>query len=376
MRRLFTILTAIVLLLGSLAVGVLTADLPFWRRAVDLPLAPGASYVPTVFAVGAPPVVRADPTGAFDAVELERAAERARAAGALGLLVERGGIVEYERYFGGARPGTLLPADFLARPLAAVAVGLAHADGRIASLDDKVAKYLTEWSEDPRGSITVRQLLNETSGLERGADASKVLVSHPFANWSRLPKFATSRGIRLIIGNDYETTALGFRSVHEPEGFFNVSPVNSQLAAIVVQRATGMRFEHWLEQKLLRPASIAGIELQLDRKSGMAAAHCCVRADGRSAAVIASLLRGADAPGVLPAGWAAEMRKGSHANPDFGLQLQHLADRSPDVYQLGGAHGGVAWLVPSESLSVVMLAPRDAIPAPAVLDDVLGAVRK
>jgi CubicO group peptidase (beta-lactamase class C family) len=329
-----------------------------------------------VFAVGAPPGVRADPSGAFDAVKLERAAERARAAGALGLLVERGGIVEYERYFGGATPGTLLPADFLARPLASVAVGLAHADGRIASLDDKVAKYLTEWSDDSRGAITVRQLLNETSGLERGTDASKVLVSHPFANWSRLPKFATSRGIRLIIGNDYETTALGFRSVHEPEGFFNVSPVNSQLAAIIVQRATGMRFEHWLEQKLLRPAAIAGIELQLDRKSGMAAAHCCVRADGRSAAAIASLLRGADASAILPRGWAAEMRKGSHANPDFGLQLQHLADRSPDVYQLGGAHGGVAWLVPSKALSVVMLAPRDAIPAPAVLDDVLGAVRK
>ena len=39
MRRVFTILTAFALLLVSLAVGVFTADLPFWLRAMRLPLA-------------------------------------------------------------------------------------------------------------------------------------------------------------------------------------------------------------------------------------------------------------------------------------------------------------------------------------------------
>ena len=38
MRRVLTFLTAAVLLLVSLGVGLFTADLPFWRRALQLPL--------------------------------------------------------------------------------------------------------------------------------------------------------------------------------------------------------------------------------------------------------------------------------------------------------------------------------------------------
>jgi hypothetical protein len=47
MRRVLTILTAIVLVLVSLGVGVFTADLPFWRRALQLPLPEGGVYLPT-----------------------------------------------------------------------------------------------------------------------------------------------------------------------------------------------------------------------------------------------------------------------------------------------------------------------------------------
>ena len=46
MRRVFTILTAFALLLVSLAVGVFTADLPFWLRAMRLPLAADEVYLP------------------------------------------------------------------------------------------------------------------------------------------------------------------------------------------------------------------------------------------------------------------------------------------------------------------------------------------
>ena len=52
MRRVLTILTAVVLLLASLGVGVFTADLPFWRRALQLPLPADGIYLP-VAVIGA-----------------------------------------------------------------------------------------------------------------------------------------------------------------------------------------------------------------------------------------------------------------------------------------------------------------------------------
>jgi CubicO group peptidase (beta-lactamase class C family) len=372
MRRLLTFFTTAILVLMSLGIGLFTADLPFWRRAIDLPLTATESFVPTV-GIGDPHPGGADALEAgrnsIDPAALEAVAERARAAGAEALLVMHRGELQLERYYtAGVHPSPLAlrPADFLARPLATIAIGIAQADGSIESLDTPVARWLTEWRDDARGAITLRQLLNETSGLETGADAAAVLGSRPFADLSRLPRFATSRGVRLLLGNDFESTALGFELEHEPGGFFNVSPVNVQLAAIVVERATGLDYEKFLADRLHRLAPFAGMEAQMDRRSGMPAAHCCLRATARDALRFAEFLRndgesvGRDRRTRLwPAGWVAEMRKGSRANPQFGLQLQRLEGVTPEVWHLGSGKGGGAWIVPEAGLSIVVLARRD-----------------
>jgi CubicO group peptidase (beta-lactamase class C family) len=384
MRRVLTILTAIVLVVSSLAVGTLTADLPFWLRAFDLPLAPNENYLPTI-EIGPAPFgaqVAVDPArNSIDPAALSAAADAARAAGATALLVARRGDLQREDYFrGGDDLRALRPADFLARPLAAIAAGLALADGKIKSLDDRVERYLPEWNDEPRGRITLRQLLTETSGLAKGADAARVLGSHPFADWSQLPDFATSRGVRLLLGNDFESTALGFELAHETSGFFNVSPVNSQLAAVIVERASGMPYERFLERRLLAPASLFHMQLQMDRRSGMPAAHCCLRALARNVLEIGELLRndGVSVAGthVLPAGWVRQMLAGSRANPEFGLQIERVTHGQLEIWHLGEERGGAVWIVPSEGLTVVALADRDVRLGGALLENLLGALRK
>ena len=126
MRRVLTILTAVVLTLVSLAVGVVTADLPFWRRALQLPLQPDETYLP-VAAIGAqtlddPPQRPAMAAPGGDALEL--AATRARDAGSRALLVMRGNELVLSRYFAADDEHTLLPAGLVARPVVAMAVGV------------------------------------------------------------------------------------------------------------------------------------------------------------------------------------------------------------------------------------------------------------
>ncbi|MEO8061771.1 MAG: serine hydrolase [Pseudomonadota bacterium] len=384
MRRVITILTAIVLVVASLAVGSLTADLPFWRRAFDLPLSSSENYLPTL-EIGVEPVDTAaavDPARiSMDPAALSDAAEAARAAGAGALLVALHGDLQFERYFqGGEDLRTLRPADFLARPLAAIAVGLALADGSIKTLDDSVSKYLPEWDDEPRGRITLRQLLTETSGLAQGAEAARVLGSHPFADWSKLPDFATSRGVRLLLGNDFESTALAFELHHEPGGFFNLSPVNAQLAAVIVERVSNLPYERFLERRLLAPAFMSYVQLQMDRRSGMPAAHCCLRALSRDVLKFGELLRNDGVPAggerLLRAGWVQEMLKGSRANPEFGLQVERTTVDEFEVWHLGGELGGAIWIVPGRSLTVVLLADRDVKLGQAALKRLLLALRK
>ncbi len=371
MRRLLTYLTACVLVLASLGIGLFTADLPFWRRAFAWPPEHAGIYLPAE-EIGA---VR-DPDGqpeldpSVDSRIVEEAVKLARDAGSRALLVMHRGRMQVERYFGADDATSLMPAGLLARPLAAMAAGAALGEGRVASLDTPVSRYLDEWKGDARGRITLRQLLEDTSGLESGgADARQMLDDSAWKDPARLVRFATSRGVRLLLGNDLESTALGFRLEHEPGGFHNESPANAQLIAVLLERATGMPYERYLEERLWRPAGAGFAQLQLDRRAGMPAAHCCWLAAPRDVLRVASLLAndGAiDSARVLPEGWAATMAAPSRADARIGMQLTRIVFDGADFLRAADARGSAFWVAPTLGLVIVDIAGEGGMSTPEV----------
>jgi CubicO group peptidase (beta-lactamase class C family) len=328
---------------------------------VQLPLSADDVYLP-VAAIGpadASPMPGAGPAPAFDALVIEESVNRARAAGSRALLVMYRGRLEVERYFLADDAATLLPAALVARPLTAMAAGIALAEKRIASLDAPVARYLPEWDDEPRGRITVRQLLEETSGLETGGDTHGLLYRSPWEDLTGLPAFATARGVRMLLGNDFESSALGFRLEHEPGGFYNVSPANTQLAAVIVERATGVPFEQYVDERLWRAVGAGSAELQLDRRAGMPAAHCCWRATARDVMRVLGLLGTGGAAGdraVLPAGWVPEMARASRVNAETGMQLARLKFGDEDALGVTDDNGSAFWVFPQRQLAILNIA--------------------
>ena len=381
MRRVLTYLMVSVLLLGSLGIGLFTADLPFWQRAFQLPLPPDGAYLPVATIGNKEPGPLAEATAgdpAFNSVALESAAAHARNAGSRALLVMVRGRLEVERYFGADDTATLVPAGLIARPIAAMAVGRALADGRIQSLDDPVAATLGEWDDEPRGKITLRQLLEETSGLETGGDTTRLLRRSPWSDIAHLPEFATSKGVRMLLGNDLESTALGFSLRHEPGGFYNVSPANTQIAAVIVERVSGMPYERYVDEKLWRPLGAGHAELQLDRRSGMPAAHCCWRAAARDVLRVANLLVSdgiAAGHPVLPAGWAREMARASRVNPETAMQLTRSTVSGLEVLGAGDDSGSAFWVVPGRELAIVNIAGPGGGPVADLPALLLAALR-
>ena len=355
MRRLLTILTAVVLSVASLAVGLFTADLPFWQRALQLPLDQDEIYLPMAVMGADSDALPTEPAPDAPASEaLEFAARRARDAGSRALLVQRGDRLLLSRYFGVDDEHTLLPAGVIARPVTAMAVGLALRDGQVA-LDVPVAQYLGEWEGEPRGHITLRQLLEDTSGLEDGGDVDRLLHRSPWQDLHALPKFATSRGVRMWLGNDFANSALRFKLKHEPGGFYHSSPANAQLAAVILERASQQPFEHFIDERLWRPLGAGRAELTMDRRAGMPAAHCSWRATAPDMASVLALLasdgqhRGQR---VLPEGWAQEMARPSRVNADSGLQV--LRANAGGWFALKGESDGSAfWVIPQLGLTIV-----------------------
>jgi len=360
MRRLLTILTAIVLLVVSLTIGALAADLPFWRRALQLPLAADTLYLPVaVIGSDAAPVAEAPPaTPALDRGLLEATVVRARAAGVRVLLAARGDQVVLARYLGADDEHTLLPAGLIARPLVAMAVGRAIADRDIESLDTPVARYLPEWDDEPRGRITLRQLLEDTSGLETGGEIHGVLRRSPWDDLGALPAFATAKGVRMLLGNDYAYTALRFRLDHEPGGFHHESPANTQLAALILERATTVPYERYVDETVWRPLGAGHAELTMDRRAGMPAAHCCWRARAPDILRVVSLLAtGGQHAGrqLVQADWVREMTQPSRVNPDGGLQLKRVIVGGVPALSAGDDDGNTFWVFPERELAVVSI---------------------
>jgi CubicO group peptidase (beta-lactamase class C family) len=81
------------------------------------------------------------------------------------LLVVHAGEIVAEHYWRGQAAASPTNSMSMARTVAGLLIGIAFAEGHIASVDEPASKYLTEWAGDGRRRITTRQLLQMASGL-------------------------------------------------------------------------------------------------------------------------------------------------------------------------------------------------------------------
>ncbi len=85
---------------------------------------------------------------------------------ATGLLIVKDGQVVVERYRYGRTPGARFVSFSMAKSVTSLLVGIAHAKGFIASLDDPAEKYAKALAGTPYGATQLRHLLTMTSGLQ------------------------------------------------------------------------------------------------------------------------------------------------------------------------------------------------------------------
>jgi CubicO group peptidase (beta-lactamase class C family) len=150
------------------------------------------------------------------------------------LIVWRAGKVEEATYFGDATRTATFPSRSLAKPMTAVAVGRAIALGKIRSLDQPVADFVTEWKADPRRSrILVRHLLDMRSGFlpQAVATTAEDILNRAYLH----PRHEE------VIIHDYPV-------VDEPGTRYEYNNATSELVSLVLQRATGRRYAEFISR--------------------------------------------------------------------------------------------------------------------------------
>jgi CubicO group peptidase (beta-lactamase class C family) len=321
-------------------------------------------YLPNALVEGepSPPPPLATPAQrAIDAASWAAAADWAFARNTQVLVAMRDGRIEWQRWAPDVHAGRLLPVRSFAKTLPALLVGVAVAEGRLASVDAPLSTWLPEWRDDPRGAITLRQVLSMSSGL----------ATVPLKYTPDEPQ------IRLAEGGDVHGTALDWPLAGPPDARFAVNQVDTQLLALVLERATGERYERYLSSRLWRPLGNGTATMNTDGPRGHVRAFCCMRSGLHDWLRVGELVRLDGRVGdreVVPADWLARMRAPSPANPYAGLhlfvgwapgtpeakadgrplQVPHAAPYlAPDVVYLMGGGYMTVWVVPSRGLTIL-----------------------
>jgi CubicO group peptidase (beta-lactamase class C family) len=294
-----------------------------------------------------PQVEQLEPQG------LEEAARYAAEHGSRALIVARHDHIVFERYWQGTDFDTLSDAQGFTPLLAVLATGAAIQHRRIGWPDEPLGLLLSEWSADPRGAITVRNLLQQSSGL------------------------AAPEG--LDEAGDLSAAALASPLSAPPGTLRYPQPVDSQLLALALERATHQRYADYLSGALWRRLGAADAWLWLD-DTGMAHADCCMFArQGDWIRVGQMLARDGNYRGtqVMRPGWVDFMRLPARSDPEFG-SLVRIALHPPagsgtegyasaDTFEVAGRGGNRLWIVPS--LQLAILATGDARGRDAHWDD-------
>lgn len=249
------------------------------------------------FVVGEP--VGIDPSGIAAA---EAYAEKTES---VALLVYHRGVLVHEKYWPGFDRNTRTNPNSMHKTVLALLIGAAIADGKIDSLDTPASKWLTEWQGDARRDITVRDLLQMSSGLE-------------------IPIFGTWKSARILFGSNLEQGTMGLQAERPHGSYFQYSNANSQLLLIMLERAVGQRYSEYFSGRLWQRMGAADAALWMDREGGLPRGFCCLFASGRDWLRVGRLILDQGRVGddqVVPGTWIAQMLTPAKTNPNFGLHI-------------------------------------------------------
>jgi len=292
--------------------------------------------------------------GAF-ADALDQAQAYSNTKNGVGMIVLRDGIIVHENYVAGADGTTPTASASMMKSVLALLVGIALEDGLIGSVDDPVGSYISEWSGDPRGEITIKQLLTMSTGLGQSDFA------------------------RLLLAPDIGRVALETPLAEKPDGSFSYNNAVSQLLGMVIDRQAAKAgyggFADFLHRELWCPLGNGEALLWIDG-NGKPRGYAGLHAGLYDWARIGELIRNGGKVGdrqLVPAAWIEEMAQPSSANPQYGYQLwlgeawtpqrRYSAANpiaiphaepfaAPDTVYFDGFGGQRVYVIPSKGLTI------------------------
>ncbi len=313
----------------------------------------------------APLAVAAEAERTIDPAALKVARDYAQSKDSYGFVVWQGGKLQEASYFQGFDRNRLIASKSMAKMIGGLVIGRAIEQGFIKSVDQPVSDFITEWKGTPKERSTIRDFLQNSSGISR------------FDYSNNMPWSQTSRE---YLGERHEDLLIHETEYqYKPGTEYDYSMITSDMLAIIIERATRQRYADYVGKELLQPIGAQGGTVYINRPGGLAHSGCCMMLPAESFIRMGILMAQDgqwEGKRILPEGWIAETLKPSPANPRWGLHMwlgkpyqqrvRFFPERSQpigvlhsepyaadDLFLWDGSGNQAMWIVPSKQLVVL-----------------------
>ncbi len=309
----------------------------------------------------------------------ERAGGETRA-----LLILHDGKVVAERYAPGFAPDSRFLSWSVAKTVTAVMVGILVSDGRL-SLDDPVPVPAWQQGADPRGAITLREMLTMTSGI---------------AHRENDEPLETTDTLRMLVGDgaaDMARYAENKPLAHAPGSTWQYDSATTLILSDMITRiltsddrpqARRDAMAHFIHERLMVPVGLSSLIPEYDARGTMiggAMMHMTARDYGRLGEF---LRRGGLAGGrqVVSRQWVRFMTHPSAVKEGYGghvwlnrpgaEKVMFVGDAPRSLYAANGLRGQYVIVSPAQGLTIVRLGVTSDDQMPALREGLARIIRK
>lgn len=190
-------------------------------------------------------------------------------------LVIQNETILFEKYWGEYSPESLSSGFSMTKSIIGLLVGIAIDNGSIKSVDQAVGDFIPKFKEGDLSKVTIRHLLEMSSGLD----------------WTDSYWSPFSVTVKSYYGDNLKELAIDQELEKEPGKDYEYKNGNTQLLALILEKATGLSVSAYTSLRLWKPMGASKDALwSLDKVNGTEKAFAGFNSNARDFAKFGQLI--------------------------------------------------------------------------------------
>ena len=265
--------------------------------------------------------------------------------GTIAYVIIKNDSIWFEKYYDGFGEDSKSNSFSMAKSYVSGMLGKAIMQGHIKSLDQPVCDFLTEFCEGKAAKMTVGDLSSMASGT----------------NWDEAYYSPLSITTRAYFDDDLAKVINGLKVVNEPGQAYKYASGDTQMLAMVIEKATGKKMYDYLEESFWKPLGSESATLwQVDSEDhDLVKAYCCIASNAKDFARFGKLYKDYgkwNGQQLLDSTFVAKSIKPRFPeSPEYGYGWWLKEHLGKDFFMMRGHLGQYVMVQPEDNVIIVRL---------------------